>query len=133
MKLKKCTRCGKVLPSTTEYFYKSKAGKNGLYASCKDCIKTYQKEYYSRPLPEEKTTERYLILDECKKKILSKYFEGQVVNLRYRDTKEEIISRKKAKIIKFYPHHVLCLVDNCRECFTYQGLHNLTTYKKGEK
>lgn len=132
MKLKKCTKCKETFPATAKYFYKSKAGKDGLYASCKDCIKAYQKEYYNR-LPEEKPTERHLVLDECKEKILSKYFEGQVVNLRYRNITKEIMARKKARIIKFFTHHVLCEVNNYRECFLYQDLHNLTTIKKGEK
>ena len=134
MKVKKCTKCGKAFPSTAEYFYKSKAGKDGLYASCKDCIKKYQNKYYNTDRDkEESPTEVHITLDSCKEKILSRYFVGQVVNLRYRDTKGKIVERKKAKIIKFYTHHVLCEVNNCRECFTYQDLHNLTTYKKGEK
>ena len=134
MKVKTCTKCGKVLPSTTECFYKSKAGKDGLYASCKECIKKYQNKYYATGRPkEEKPAEVHITLDSCKEKILSKYFAGQVVNLRFRTDQGKIMARKKARVIKFYPHHVLCLVDNCRECFTYADLNELTAYRKGEK
>lgn len=134
MKLKKCTKCKETFPATAKYFYRSKTGKDGLYASCKECIKKYQNKYYGTDRPkEEKPAEIHMALDSCKEKILSKYFTGQILNIRLRSQDGKILERKKARIIKFYPHHVLCEVDNCRECFTYQDLHNLTTYKKGEK
>ena len=134
MKLKKCTKCKETFPATAKYFYRSKTGKDGLYASCKECIKKYQNKYYDTDRPkEEKPAEMHMTLDSCKEKILSKYFTGQILNIRLRSQDGKILERKKARIIKFYPHHVLCLVDNCRECFTYRDLHSLTTYKKGEK
>ena len=74
-----------------------------------------------------------MTLSEIKEKILSKYKIGQVVNLRYRTDKGKIKERRKAKIIKFYPCHVLCKVDNYHECFTYVELGLLTQYKKGDK
>lgn len=37
MKPKQCTTCGKWLPHTFEYFYRSSTGVNGLRANCKDC------------------------------------------------------------------------------------------------
>ncbi len=133
MKLKKCTKCKETFPATAKYFYRSKTGKDGLYASCKECIKRYQNKYYATDRPkEEKPAEIHMTLDSCKEKILSKYFAGQVVNLRFRTDQGKIMARKKAKILKFYPHHVLCEVDNCRECFTYADLNGLTTYRKGK-
>ena len=35
--LQRCTKCGKRLPATEEYFYKSKNGKYGLMNECKEC------------------------------------------------------------------------------------------------
>ena len=134
MKLKKCKGCGKTYPATRENFYRNGASKDGLYNKCKDCIRAYQNKYYNNPRPTvEKPKEVYTTVENYKEKALAKYFVGQILNIRLRDLKGNILERKKARIIKFYPHHVLCLVDNCRECFTYQDLHNLTTYKKGEK
>lgn len=37
--IKTCTKCGEEKPATLEYFYASKAGKNGLRSSCKTCTK----------------------------------------------------------------------------------------------
>lgn len=65
---------------------------------------------------------------EAKEKILNKYFIGQVVNLRFRTDQGKIMARKKAKILKYYPHLILCEVDNCRESFTYSDFNGLITY-----
>lgn len=35
-----CTKCGKVLPLTSEYFHKSVKGKNGFREHCKECRST---------------------------------------------------------------------------------------------
>ncbi len=42
---KKCTQCGQVHPTTTEYFHKQSAAKDGLTAQCKWCAKKYRKKY----------------------------------------------------------------------------------------
>lgn len=39
MEYKICSICEKELPATTEYFYKNKTGKDGLYPYCKECTK----------------------------------------------------------------------------------------------
>ena len=67
---------------------------------------------------------------EVKEKILNKYFIGQVVNLRFRTDQGKIMVRKKAKVLRFYPHIILCEVDNCKESFTYTDFNGLTTYSK---
>lgn len=134
MKLKKCTKCKETFPATAKYFYRSKTGKDGLYASCKECIKKYQNKYYNNPRPiAEKPKEVYTTVGNYKEKILSKYFTGQILNIRLRSQDGKTLERKKARIIKFYPHHILCLVGNYRECFTYADFNGLTTYRKGEK
>ncbi len=46
---KKCTKCGRVLPANTDNFYRTRNGKYGLKAECKECCdnshKIYQKVY----------------------------------------------------------------------------------------
>lgn len=42
METKKCTHCGRVLP--TSNFHKSSYTKDGLYTICKDCRKEQQKK-----------------------------------------------------------------------------------------
>lgn len=42
--MKKCRRCGKEFPATTEYFYKEKRKKGGLTLWCKQCRKKYLQE-----------------------------------------------------------------------------------------
>ena len=67
---------------------------------------------------------------KIKSKMIKRYSVGQEINLRYRSPKGKIIERRKATVIKFYPHHVLCRVDRCRECFTYAELNQLTGYRR---
>lgn len=44
MDYKACTKCGKILPASIEYFHKLKNGKYGLHSRCKDCISQSHKE-----------------------------------------------------------------------------------------
>lgn len=37
--MKKCTKCGNILPANSEYFNNKKSGKFGLTGMCKECIK----------------------------------------------------------------------------------------------
>jgi len=43
--VKKCTKCKKEFPATTEWFYKKERGKYGLDGQCKLCICARTKEY----------------------------------------------------------------------------------------
>lgn len=56
MKTKICTKCGKKLPATLEYFRKKKRYKYGLDSCCKECKREYEKEYYWKN--REKTLKR---------------------------------------------------------------------------
>jgi len=38
---KTCSKCGESKPATTEYFYRSRAGKFGLRGECKVCVQAY--------------------------------------------------------------------------------------------
>ena len=46
MNTKTCTKCGKTLPATTEYFNRQKTGKYGLRPDCNACRKIYGGSYY---------------------------------------------------------------------------------------
>ena len=43
-----CTKCGQVLPATTEYFRTNKLGKFGLTAECRKCLILRDTEYRER-------------------------------------------------------------------------------------
>jgi hypothetical protein len=55
MESKKCSVCGKNLPTTTEYFYKHR---NALHAKCIDCYNKYQSKKHSSPEYKEKRAKR---------------------------------------------------------------------------
>jgi len=40
-----CSKCGKKLPVTTEFFYKNKGGKYGFRSECKKCLNKQHKKY----------------------------------------------------------------------------------------
>lgn len=69
---------------------------------------------------------------ELRDKALNKYVVGQVINLRYRNPKGKITERRKAEVVKFFKHFVLCEVDKSKECFVYADLETLTKYHKEE-
>lgn len=46
MDFKMCTLCENEFPATTEFFYKKKDGKDGLYSWCKKCHSDKKKEHY---------------------------------------------------------------------------------------
>src|SRR5260221_10770205 len=50
--LKRCTKCDKEKPATTEFFYREKYNKDGLKGSCKKCVEEY------RNRPERKVRDR---------------------------------------------------------------------------
>lgn len=130
---KRCRKRGINKPATAKYFYRNKQNEDGLADDCKDCIKEYQKGYYSgRRRKEPEKPKIGILTGESKEKILKNYKVGQVVNIRYRGpkegSKEYELKKAKIKILGFYPNLVLCLKDNCKECYNYQELDQLTTY-----
>lgn len=46
IKMKVCTKCGRELPATQEYFYRKSASKDGLRTECKECHKPNSKKEY---------------------------------------------------------------------------------------
>lgn len=45
-KIKKCSKCGEVLPMTSEYFGKNKNTKDGVMQRCRSCRSGAEKQYY---------------------------------------------------------------------------------------
>ena len=67
---------------------------------------------------------------ELKEKVLSKYKVGQTVKIKIKDGRAAQTGTSNAEIIKFYPHHILCKMDNCLESFTYYDFLTPTTSTK---
>ncbi len=44
-KVKTCTKCGTTYPSTVIYFYGDSRAKGGLYSECKECFKSYRRQW----------------------------------------------------------------------------------------
>ena len=63
--LQRCTKCGKRLPATEEYFYKAKTGKYGLRAKCKECDSRRIWEYQHK----EELAQKQALLEAHRKKM----------------------------------------------------------------
>lgn len=63
--LRRCTKCGKRLPATTEYFYRQKSGKYGLQTICKECSNRRTWEWYHR----EELAQKQALLEAHRKKM----------------------------------------------------------------
>lgn len=111
-----CTKCGRELPATEEFFYKDKYQKNGLKSHCKICEKEYRdqnkersKQYgkeYRKQHKEEK--KQYYLkhkekINEKRKEYYSNNKElinekGKEYNKIYREiNKQKIKERRQAK------------------------------------
>ena len=63
--LQRCTKCGKRLPATTEYFHKNKSGKYGLKTICKECNNRKGWEWRHR----EELAQKQALLEAHRKKM----------------------------------------------------------------
>lgn len=88
MEHKTCTKCGRELPATTEYFYKEKSGKYGLNGRCKECKNKYFKKYGE--------INRDRILEEKKKWYYDNKEKDNERNKQYREeNREQILNYHK--------------------------------------
>jgi len=89
MKIKTCTKCGKELPATNEYFARDKRGKHGLRADCKNCNSVYRKKHYNKNKKSiRKKQNEYLKQYHIENKDkISEYKKGY-----YKENKERILS-----------------------------------------
>jgi hypothetical protein len=58
MKLKKCSKCKKEFPATSDYFYKNKSKPDGLGYYCKECDKEGSKKRYEENREKERERNR---------------------------------------------------------------------------
>lgn len=84
-KMKKCSKCGKEFPATTENFHKCKQTKDGLHQQCKPCknasdrIRTHNNyPIVKRKRQENKAFIKQLILDIGPQKCMS-YIDGHII------------------------------------------------------
>lgn len=68
---KKCVKCGKEYPATSEYFGKTKQSASGLKGTCKKCLYAYNKIYHDKN-KEELILKRRIYYQENKKLLYDK-------------------------------------------------------------
>lgn len=77
--LKQCTKCGKVLPATTEYFVHDKRKRSGLQARCKECDRAYR-------IANRERSSKYFrqYREENRERLAAYYREWRSLNREYR-------------------------------------------------
>ena len=63
--LQRCTKCGRRLPATKEFFYKHNGGKYGLMTICKECYNRKSWEWHHK----EELAQRQALLEAHRKKM----------------------------------------------------------------
>ena len=92
--MKKCNKCQKL--KNTSDFYKHPANKDRLFHICKDCLKSYVKNYkksdkYKKYSKEYKNTEKY-------KEYYRKYRKTEKVKQKYREYEKSPEHRKRRRV-----------------------------------
>lgn len=97
MGLKKCSKCQKEYPTTTEYFYKNKRTKDGLNYICKNCRKIECAKEYKRNKEKrlEKGKEYY---NKNKTNIMSRIKKYKTEHPEYWAKQKEYANKNKEKI-----------------------------------
>ena len=123
MATKVCTKCGKELPATTEFFHKYKKGKFGLKAECKSCVKERIKQHYEQNKEQilERKKQYYEQNKEQIREWKKQYYEQnkeQIYEYQkqyYEQNKEQILERQKQYIKKRRQTDIgFRLLGNCR-------------------
>ena len=95
-----CTKCGRELPETEEYFYKQKGYKNNLTAICRDCISAYGKKHRRKNVEKERMrTHKWYV--ENKERAQQRYKQYCVDNkekLRQKYLREAENNRERARL-----------------------------------
>ena len=73
--MKKCSKCGEEKPATPEYFDRSKTGKYGLQAQCKECKRQRRQEIKNSPKPQYGPEDTKKCLDCGEIKLVTEYYE----------------------------------------------------------
>lgn len=103
---KKCSKCGRWLVASTINFNKTKRGKYGLRADCKECVKIYNKKRY------EENTEKIIAhskkYNEEHKEERSEY---------YKNWYGKHIEEKKKYDKKYYEEHIEKFVEHSKNYY----------------
>lgn len=104
---KTCTKCGQLLPATTEFFYKKKRGLYGLYAHCKQChakMTTPNSKRYAKMYPERQREYSKRYLNTHRESIRERQRERQrEYNKRYREKNHEWDCARKRRYREEHP------------------------------
>ncbi len=108
--MKKCSRCEFDFPETSEYFYRNKNKKNGLYSICKKCykekhikykdsVKKYKAQWRREHLKDLKRKKKEYYLDHKKEEItrVKKYVENNKDRVRKYRTEYYLKNAEKIK------------------------------------
>jgi hypothetical protein len=98
MDIRICTKCGKELPATTEYFYKNKAGKFGLFSHCIKCCKKYSKQRHKKERVQILKRQKEYRQSEIGKALRKNYCEskrGKAAKRKYRQSEKGKKAHKK--------------------------------------
>ena len=97
---KKCSKCGRVLPTTE--FYSNKHNKDGLQDKCKDCQRDWNREYQRRKKEERRIAElnhedkietERVIIDAKEHTMAKVYSEPELAKFTPRQLMAELKSR----------------------------------------
>jgi len=110
MKTKVCTKCGKELPATKEYFNANKNRKYGLSSYCKVCKKIYNKKHREENKEKIKKwrEENKEVIKEYKKKYTNELRDWYIIDLLTQDstlTSEDI--KQYPKLIELKKQEIL--------------------------
>lgn len=109
MKNKKCTKCGNFYPSTKEFFFENKMGKDGLESQCKNCVKKRRRSRYQNII-----YEIYCIPTNT-------YYIGQTVKTLTERISEHFSDAKRGRSQPLYED----MRKYNREMFTYRILETI--------
>jgi len=116
--MKKCNKCGEVLP--LHMFGKNKRTKDNLKVWCKTCSKKYNKAYYEENKEEKKKRDK-AYCEENKEEIRNKkktYYKenkeeiNENAKVYYRENKEERGEYQRRRVLKLPDSYIRKLLNN---------------------
>ena len=117
---KVCTKCGKELPATLEYFYKVK---DGLNTRCKSCIKKYKRKWY------EKNEEK--VLRKRKENYFSNHDDSLKKSRAYRENNKSLLRVRELETNYGVEEiEIVSLMDSQRGCCAICGNSLVSPYSK---
>ena len=100
MEIKICTKCGKELPATIEYFHRKESGKFNLNSWCVECCREYNKQRYEER-KDYVLKKRKKFRDSEKGKIYQEEYYGsknyKTTRKKYQQSKKGIKTTRKTR------------------------------------